>query len=106
MKKLIIIVAALASCLAVYSATISRVKIGLFNSGQARVINNSLSDAETAINAAAIVMDTNVTTTVTDYTPASVGQLLSGGAGTGTNSLWVAEGLTTNDWTQISTLAP
>jgi hypothetical protein len=43
-------------------------------------------------------VDTNETTTATAYTPAYVGQILVGGAGEGTNGVWIAAGLTTNDW--------
>jgi len=103
MKKIIIIAfAVILGCIAVKAADISGVKIGLFNSSQARVLNNSFAQAETAINVSAIVVDTNVTTVVTAYTPLSVGQLLVGGAGVGTNAMWYADGLTTNDWNQIN----
>jgi hypothetical protein len=46
-------------------------------------------------------VDTNATTTTTLYTPDFEGQVLSGGAGTGTNAIWIATGTTTNDWLQI-----
>jgi len=46
--------------------------------------------------------DTNVTTTATLYTPAYIGQPLMGGAGTGTNGVWIAKGTTTNDWVQVA----
>jgi len=46
--------------------------------------------------------DTNVTTTVTLYTPEYIGQHLYGGAGTGTNMIAEAIGLTTNDWVVIT----
>jgi len=46
--------------------------------------------------------DTNVTTTATAYTPAYIGQVLVGGAGTGTNGIWIAKGLTTNDWVVVA----
>ena len=46
--------------------------------------------------------DTNATTTTTAYTPAFRGQVLVGGAGTGTNAVWVAKGVTTNDWVQVA----
>jgi len=46
--------------------------------------------------------DTNTTTTATGYTPAHVGQVLTGGAGTGTNAVWISNGITTNDWVQIA----
>ena len=47
-------------------------------------------------------VDTNVTTTATSYTPAYKGQVLLGGAGTGTNGVWIAKGVTTNDWVQVA----
>jgi len=46
--------------------------------------------------------DTNVTTTVTGYTPSKAGQILIGGAGTGTNAVWISKGTTTNDWVQVA----
>lgn len=46
--------------------------------------------------------DTNETTTATGYTPAFIGQTLIGGAGTGTNGLWIAKGVTTNDWVVVA----
>jgi len=46
--------------------------------------------------------DTNATTTATAYTPTKVGQILVGGAGTGTNAVWVSKGTTTNDWVQVA----
>lgn len=45
--------------------------------------------------------DTNTTTTATGYTPAFVGQILVGGAGAGTNAIWIAKGTTTNDWVLV-----
>ena len=45
--------------------------------------------------------DTDATTTATEYTPLFVGQVLTGGAGTGTNAIWIAKGVTTNDWIQV-----
>ena len=46
--------------------------------------------------------DTNATTTATGYTPAATGQMLFGGAGTGTNAIWISKGTTTNDWVQVA----
>ena len=46
--------------------------------------------------------DTNATTTATLYTPAFIGQVLIGGAGTGTNGVWISKGLTTNDWVVVA----
>jgi len=47
-------------------------------------------------------VDTNVTTTATAYTPAHIGQILIGGAGEGTNGVWIAKGITTNDWVVVA----
>jgi hypothetical protein len=52
--------------------------------------------------AAVAQVDTNVTTTVTGYTPSFTGQILVGGAGSGTNGVWVAKGITTNDWVRVA----
>ena len=104
MKKLTIITLVSLCGFVALSATISRVGTG-FKTAQKRQINNSLGEIETAVTAteiASVVVDTNVTTTATGYTPAKIGQLLTGGAGAGTNAMWVAEGLTTNDWVQVS----
>ncbi len=53
-------------------------------------------------NGLATVSDTNATTTATAHTPAFAGQILFGGAGEGTNGVWVAKGPTTNDWVRIA----
>lgn len=45
--------------------------------------------------------DTNVTTTATTYTPRFKGDTLIGGAGAGTNAVWIAKGTTTNDWIAV-----
>ncbi|MDD5677471.1 MAG: hypothetical protein PHW60_05690 [Kiritimatiellae bacterium] len=45
--------------------------------------------------------DTNTTTDCTLKTPAFIGQLLVGSAGSGTNAAWIAKGTTTNDWVQV-----
>lgn len=45
--------------------------------------------------------DTNDTTTVTGYSATSVGQLLLGGAGAGTGSIWRASATGTNSWVQV-----
>ena len=105
MKKLVIIGLVALTGVVAYSATFSRVQISTFKGSQTRVLNGVIAEVETAVTAteiASVVVDTNVTTTVTGYTPAKVGQLLTGGAGSGTNAMWVAEGLTTNDWVQVS----
>ena len=41
-------------------------------------------------------------TTNTLHTPVFIGQFLFGGAGAGTNAVWIAKGLTTNDWVRIA----
>ena len=83
------------------AVSLPRVKINTFGSPQARILNNAISQGEDAVNAV-VVVDTNVTTTVTLYTPFEAGQILIGGAGAGTNAIWYASGATTNDWVQIS----
>ncbi len=50
--------------------------------------------------------DTNATTTATAYTPRRVGDILVGGAGEGTNGVWIAKGTTTNDWVQVANAPP
>jgi hypothetical protein len=46
-------------------------------------------------------VDTNVTTTVTLVTPRYIGDMLIGGAGSGTSLVCVATVATTNGWLQI-----
>jgi len=53
------------------------------------------------VNGLAVATDTNAVTDATLKTPAFAGQFLFGSAGTGTNAVWVAKGVTTNDWVQI-----
>lgn len=53
-------------------------------------------------NGVAVATDTNVVTVASRTEPAYVGQLLFGGAGEGTNAVWVAKGLTTNDWVRLA----
>lgn len=55
----------------------------------------------TTIQLAAYRRDTNATTDVTAYTPRYFGDMLVGQTGTGTSSLWIAHGTTTNDWGEI-----
>ena len=52
-------------------------------------------------NGLAVQSDTNAVTVATVYTPVFKGQFLFGSAGTGTNAVWVAKGVTTNDWVQV-----
>ena len=52
-------------------------------------------------NGLAVATSTNLVTVASAKTPAYVGQLLLGTVGTGTNGVWVAKGLTTNDWVQL-----
>ena len=51
-----------------------------------------------------LVVATSAATITTNklHTPAYRGQFLFGGAGEGTNGVWVAKGVTTNDWVQIA----
>jgi len=53
-------------------------------------------------NGLRVATSTNVVTVPSTNTPAYVGQFLMGGAGVGTNGVWVAKGLTTNDWVQVA----
>ena len=59
---------------------------------------------ETAARVAATTAqaDTNVNTVASSYTPRRVGDVLVGGAGTGTNAVWIATGATTNGWTRVA----
>jgi hypothetical protein len=52
-------------------------------------------------NGLVVATDTNEVTVAAAKTPAFRGQWLFGLAGTGTNGVWVAKGLTTNDWVQL-----
>ena len=51
-----------------------------------------------------IAVDTNVTTDVTLVTAATGGQILVGGAGVGTNAVWVSTAAGTNGWVKIAEL--
>ena len=53
-------------------------------------------------NGLAVAVDTNVVTEATGRTPAFSGQFLFGSVGAGTNGVWVAKGLTTNDWVRLA----
>lgn len=69
------------------------------------ILEANASDAETRLAAAETKVaqsDTNATTTATSYTPAYIGQVLVGSAGTGTNAVWISKGTTTNDWVQVA----
>jgi hypothetical protein len=64
-----------------------------------RILNENAADVTANRGAQA---DTNSTTAATLYTPAFTGQVLIGGAGTGTNAVWISKGTTTNDWVQVA----
>jgi hypothetical protein len=71
-------------------------------------VKSSLDSLDTAVEAVIDIADadvaqadTNATTTATLYTPAKVGQLLIGAAGS-TNAVWVSKGVTTNDWVRVA----
>jgi hypothetical protein len=53
-------------------------------------------------NGLKVARSASVTTEPTTNTPAFTGQFLFGGAGAGTNGVWVAKGLTTNDWVKVA----
>ena len=65
----------------------------------------SITATGTGLIASTPQIDTNETTTATGYTPQFVGQILVGGAGDGTNAVWVAIDVTTNGWVNIATVA-
>ena len=92
MKKLIIIAIALASSLAVYSATVTRVKIGTFNPSEVREINLSLTSAETAITANDQTQSDTSLTNGAVLTASSSAYVISGigGADDTTNTITVA----------------
>ena len=58
-------------------------------------------DYTPASQEAAAQVDTEATTTATAYTPKFVGQVLIGQDGVGTNAVWIAKGVTTNDWVKV-----
>lgn len=60
------------------------------------------SQADAIESAIVAQVDTNASTTVTLFTPRRVGDILIGGAGTGTNGVWISKGGTTNDWVQVA----
>jgi len=53
-------------------------------------------------NGLAVATDTNAVTEAASKTPAFAGQFLFGGAGAGTNAVWVAKGTATNDWVRVA----
>ena len=52
-------------------------------------------------NGVRVATNGTVYTVASTNTPAFAGQWLFGGAGVGTTGVWVARGLTTNDWVQL-----
>lgn len=52
-------------------------------------------------NGLVTLSDTNETTDATGYTPGFTGQMLFGAVET-TNAIWIAKGLTTNDWVNVA----
>jgi uncharacterized MnhB-related membrane protein len=71
-------------------------------SGAITALSATMAAADAALAAADVAQaDTNVTTTATAYTPRRAGDVLVGGAGSGTNAVWIAKGTSTNDWVQI-----
>lgn len=65
-------------------------------------IGSATGTLATAVSTAmAAQSDTNAVTVATGYTPRRKGDTLVGGAGSGTNGVWVSKGVTTNDWVQV-----
>jgi len=87
-------------------AAIRDIQKGVDNANQIEVLrvrdNATVGGSSVVTQSGLYQSDTNATTTITGYTPAFIGQLLLGGAGTGTNGVWVAKGTTTNDWVQVA----
>jgi hypothetical protein len=98
MKKLVLGLMGLAVCATVLYAQVATRFTSLAVDGN--IAAGSLSVSGVVVATAQV--DTNVTTTVTAYKPAVVGQILVGGAGTGTNAIWISKGATTNDWVQVA----
>ena len=104
MKKLIIAILALI-CAAAFAVDYTPVTQEAASSVTAAITvatGGSVVASGTGFVAATAQADTNATTTITGYTPVFVGQILIGQTGTGTNSVWVAKGITTNDWVKVS----
>lgn len=89
--------------------------ITLSNAGVVAIASGVIVNADVATNAAIVATkisgtavtyataaqaDTNASTTATAYVPAFVGQVLVGATGS-TSSVWIAKGVTTNDWVQV-----
>lgn len=89
MKKLLI----LAAVMAVVGA-------GVFAADPEIVWREKLRTVVTT-NGLAVATDTGVVTVASSKTPAYAGQFLFGLAGEGTNAVWVAKGVTTNDWVRV-----
>lgn len=71
-------------------------------SGAITALSATMAAADAVLAAADVAQaDTNVTTTATAHTPRRAGDVLVGGAGSGTNAVWIAKGTSTNDWVQI-----
>jgi len=92
---------ALVACLAVALDDIPIPTGGLYD-GTATTTAAIAVETAARVAADTAQADTNVTTVITAYTPRRVGDILVGGAGTGTNGVWVATGATTNGWTQVA----
>lgn len=93
MKKIIIAIIALTLVAGVASAVSPSIK---------KVVEQAVEQAALTSEAVRLQADTNDTTTVTGIVPSAVGQILVGQTGAGTNSIWIAVGLTTNDWVKVS----
>lgn len=87
---------------AAVSAEIAGAFTSFTSSVPATVVSNAFVAADVVLAASMVAQaDTNVTSTSTLYTPRRVGDVLMGGAGSGTNAVWVSKGTTTNDWVQL-----
>lgn len=71
------------------------------NRAEVAVSGDATLAADGTLSLSAVRIDTNATTTIADYTPARVGEIIAGKIG-GTNVAWLAVGATTNDWLGIT----
>jgi hypothetical protein len=103
MKKLVLGLMGLAVCATVLYAQVATRFTSLAVDGNIAAGSLTVTGTTTIAGyARAAQVDTNETTTVTAYTPTAVGQILVGGAGEGTNGVWISKGTTTNDWVQVA----
>jgi hypothetical protein len=98
MKKVIL---ASIAAVAIFAAITSNV-IGAAPTVLSYAAPALVSEINTGFTAVTPYYSTATNTVITQYTPRTVGDLLVGRAGVGTNVLYVAVGTTTNDWKKVT----